>query len=197
MRLSGWRAIFVTVTIIVMLLFASPTISLLITPPSEGGLSELYILGSSHLLQDYPFNIKTGLTYSVYLGVRNFMGASNYYTCMVKFGNETYALPNSTVGTPSFLPPLYKYEHFISNGETWEVPLTFQVNGLTFSDKTSILSSITINGLEFPINKSSMWNSNKTGYYYFLTIELWIFNPDLQVTQYHNRSVHLLLNMTE
>jgi Protein of unknown function (DUF1616) len=180
------------------LLFASPTIALFIKPPpSEQHFSELYILGLNHMMEDIPFNIKAGVTYSVYLGVVNQMGSSNYYTSYVKLGNETQSLPNATTETPSPIPPLYEYKSFISDGATWETPLTFQVNQLTFTGDTSKLSDITINRVEFPVNQTSKWDTDKTGYYYNLIVELWIFNSTSMTSQYHNRFVSLILNMTQ
>ena len=198
MNLDNYRIVFVAVGLIGILLFASPSIGLLIKPPpSEEHFSELYILGPNHMLGDIPFNIKPGVTYSVYLGVVNQMGSSNYYTSFVKLGNETQSLPNATSGTPSLLPALFEYKSFISDGATWEAPLTFQVSQLTFTGDTSKLSDITINGVEFPISQASKWNTDKTGYYYSLFVELWIFNSTSGNSQYHNRFVSLNLNMTQ
>ncbi len=137
------------------------------------------------------------MTYSVYLGVVNHMGSSCYYTCFVKIANDTGFLPNATLGAPSSLSALYEYKSFISDGGTWEAPLTFRVNELTFTDGMSQLSNITINGIEFPVNQTSAWNSGNAGYYYNLFVELWIFNSTLGTSQYHNRFVSLVLNMTQ
>ena len=198
MQLDNYRIIFIAVGLIGILLFASPTIALLIKPPpSEQHFSELYVLGPNHVLKDIPFNIKAGVTYSVYLGVVNQMGSSNYYTSYVKLGNETQLLPNSTTTTPSIIPALYEYKSFIKDGATWEVPLTFQVNQLSFHNNISQLDGVTINGIEFPVKQTSIWNADKAGYYYTLFVELWIFNSTLGASQYHNRFVSLNFNMTQ
>lgn len=178
------------------MLFASPTIGLLVKPPAGEEFSELYILGPNHTFDYIPFNIKADVTYLVYLGVGNNMGSSCYYTCFVKMGNETQLLPNATLGIPSPLPALYEYKSFISDRETWEEPLTFRVNKLAFTDGASQFSSITINGIEFSVNQTSAWNSGKAGYYYNLFVELWIFNSTLGISEYHDRFVNLVLNMT-
>jgi hypothetical protein len=196
-QLENIRIIFITIGLIGVLLFASPTISLLVKLPAGQEFSELYILGPNHTLENIPFNIKADVTYSVYLGVGNNMGSSCYYTCFVKMGNETELLPNATLGAPSPLPARYEYKSFISDGGTWEAPLTFRVNELTFTDGTSQLSNITINGIELSVNQTSAWNSEKAGYYYNLFVELWIFNSTLGISQYHNRFVDLFLNMTQ
>jgi hypothetical protein len=177
-------------------LFASPTISLLIEPPANQEFTELYMLGPKHTFEDIPFNIKAKVNYSVYLGVANHMGASSYHTSFVKITNQTRSLPSAILGTPSQLPALYEFKSFISDEGIWEVPLTFRVNELTFTDGISRLSSITINGIELSINQTSALNSDKTGYYY-LFVELWIFNTTAGILQYHNRFVDLELNMTQ
>lgn len=149
------------------------------------------------MLGDIPFNIKAGVTYSVYLGVVNHLGSSSYYKSFVKLGNEAQSLPNSTLRTPSPLPVLYEYNSFIRDGITWEAPLTFQVNTPIFAEGTTKISTITINGVEVPVQQTSAWNSDKTGYYYNLFVELWIYNSGSGISQYHNRFVDLFLNMTQ
>ena len=197
MRLENARIIFVTVGLIGVLLFASPTIALLVKLPAGQEFSALYILGSNHTFGDIPFNIQANVTYLVYLGVDNNMGSSCYYTCLVKMGNETQLLPNATLGTASSLPALYEYKSFVSNGVTWEAPLTFQVNNLAFTNGECHLSGITINGVDNPVSISSAWDSNATGFYYNLLVELWIYNSTSGTIQYNNRYVSLFLNMTQ
>jgi hypothetical protein len=180
-----------------VLLFASPTISLLVKPPASQAFSEIYILGPSHTFDNLPFNVKADANYSVYLGVVNHLGVSCYYTSFLKISNDSTSLPNATLGTPSNLPELYEYNAFVNDGGTWDVPLTFRVNELTFTDGKSRLSNIDIAGVEFPVNLTSAWDSANAGYYYNLFVELWIFNSTLGVSQYHGRFVSLVLNMTQ
>jgi hypothetical protein len=137
------------------------------------------------------------VNYSVYLGVVNHMETSSYYTSFVKITNQTESLPNANLGTPSQLPALYEFKSFISEGRIWEAPLTFRVNELIFTDGLSRFSSITINGVDISVNQTSVWNSEKTGYYCNLFVELWIFNSTLGISQYHNRFVDLSLNLTQ
>lgn len=196
MKLESNRIIFATVALIGILLLATPTIRLFITPPSNQQFSEIYILGPNEKMADYPFNITKGVTYSIYLGVTNNMGSSEYYSCYVKIQNLTCPLPNTTLGTPSPQPTLYEYKSFLMNGETWKAPLTFQVNTLTITNGTSQLVTLSLNGIQFNINQVSAWNSTKSGYYYRLVIELWMFDSTLGTSQFNNRYVSLALNMT-
>jgi uncharacterized membrane protein len=189
--------VFITVGLIGVLFFASPAATLFAKAPVGQQFSVIYILGPNHTFDNIPFNIKAGVTYSVFLGVTSQMGFSNYYTCSVKLGSQNDSLPDSTLGTPSSLPTLYEYKTFLMDGATWEAPLTFQVNRLAFNNGTSQLSGITIDGIEFPVNETSAWSSDKKGYYYNLFAELWIFNSTLGISQYHDRFVDLILNMTQ
>lgn len=179
-----------------MLLFASPAIGMLIKAPSNEGFSELYLLGPNHLLQDIPFNIKKGEIYSVFLGIKNNMAASSYYTCIIKFGDEHIIFPNKTENAPSNLPSLYEYKVMLSNKEQWEAPLNFKINNFTFTGNTSSVSSVNINGLDFFIDKQSNWDSDKKCFIYYLVIELWFFDFQTQKTTFHNRSLQLVLNIT-
>ena len=196
MQLENIRIIFIAIGLIGVLLFASPTIGLLIKPPANQEFSELYILGSNHTFDNIPFNIKADVTYSVYLGVVNHLGSACYYTSLVKIGNENGFLPNSTLGIPSSMPPLYEYKSFLNDGETWEKPLTFRVNEISFTNEASQFSSITINGIKLSTNQVSRWDSTKTGYYYNLFVELWVYNSTIGTMQFNNRYVSLILNMT-
>ena len=144
-----------------------------------------------------PFNIKTGETYSVYLGIGNYMGSSSSYTCYIKIRNETEPLPDPVLGTPSPLPVLYEYKAFIQNEGKWESPLTFRIDDLTVYENMSYLTTITVNGKSYPVNEASAWNANKTGYYYSLFTELWIYDTAYSRFQYNNRSVNLILNVTK
>jgi hypothetical protein len=197
MEFKQKRATIISIGLIGILLLASPTIALFIKMPASQHFSDLYILGSNHTFDGIPFNIIAGQTYSLYLGVGNHMGSSEYYTCVVKMGNESASPPNSTLKTVSPLPALYDYKTFVTDGATYEAPLTFQVDQITFNDSMSQLSSIAINGIEYSTNLYSAWNSNRTGYYYNLFVELSTYNSTLSTTQYNDRYVRLILNMTQ
>jgi hypothetical protein len=197
MNLEGLKLVFIVVGLIGILLIASPVIAPAIHLPNEQQFSDLYLLGPNNTTSSYPSSVKANVPYLVYLGVSNNMGSSCYYTCYVKVGSKDSHLPNATLETPSALPALYEYKTFISNEETWESSLKFQINEMTINNRTSHLSSITVNGVESSVNQTSAWNSTKAGYYYYLFVELWVFNSTLGNSQYHNRFVSLALNMTQ
>ena len=197
MKFENYRIAFIAISLIGILLFASPTIALFLKAPPGEQFSIIYILGPNHTFDGIPFDVEAGITYSVFVGVQNQMGSPQYYTCYVKLANESEQLPDPILGTVSPMPALYEYKSFINNGATWEAPLTFEVNQLSFSNNISQLSGLTINGIQYPVNSASAWDSNKTGYYYNIFVELWLLNSTLGTLQYNSRFVNLILNMTQ
>jgi hypothetical protein len=196
MKLEDYRAVFVAVGLVGVLLFASPALALVLHLPGGEKFSELYILGPGHMASDYPFNVTEGLNYLVYVGVGDHMGSSTYYAVYVKFRNETEPLPNSTTGTPSLLPPLYEYRLFLRDNESSEVPLAFSFSSVSFSDNQSTVGSIMINGVPFSVDKSVLWDAENSGYYYQVFVELWIYDSASDGPSYHNRFVTRWVNMT-
>jgi hypothetical protein len=197
MHLDNYRIIFVAVGLIGVLLFSWPTIGFFIKPPMDEEFSQLYLLGPNHTINDIPFNIRPGVNYAVYLGLGNYMASSSYYTLNIDFLNATEIISNSTLGGPISKAPLFEYKAFVDVEKTWEAPLTFQVKTLTIANEISYLPVITINGLDYLVNKESVLDSNRNGYYYGLIVELWLFNATSGFSQYQNRSVHLILNIAD
>jgi uncharacterized membrane protein len=196
MNLDEYKAVFVAVGLVGVLLFASPALALVLHLPAGEKFSDLYILGPGHMAEAYPFNVTEGVNYLVYVGVANHLGSSTYYVLYVKFRNETEPLPNETAGTPSVLAPMYTYRMFLEDNGSSEFPLTFSFSNVNFSDNQSSVGNLTINGVSFSVSKSASWDSKNTGYYYQLFIELWIYSPASDEFSFHNRFVSLWLNVT-
>jgi len=193
---EDYRVVFAAVGLIGVLLFASPTLGLVLHLPGGERFSELWVLGPGHMAEDYPFNVRVNGSYMVYVGVGNHMGSSSYYLVYVKFRNETEPLPNATTGAPSVLAPLYEYRMFLEDGGNSDVPLNFSFSNISFSGNQSAVGSLTINGVPFIVDKSVSWDAVNSGYYYQLFIELWIYSAESDDFQYHNRFVSRWLNMT-
>jgi hypothetical protein len=196
MKLEDYKIIFVALGLIGVLIFASPTLGLVLHLPGEEKFSELWVLGPRHKTGDYPFNVTAGVNYLVYVGVGNHLGSSAYYLVYVKFGNETEPLPNLTSGTPSILAPLYEYHVLLGDNSSSEVPLTFSFSNPSFSSDRSTVGNITINGVQTNVDASVSWDTVNHGYYYELFAELWIYDPASNVFSFNNRFVSLRLNVT-
>jgi hypothetical protein len=196
MRLEEYKLIFIAVGLIGVLLFATPTLSLVVHLPSGDKFSELYVLGSEHTAENYPYNVSAGENYSVYVGVGNHLASSAYYVVYVKFKNETDLLPNSTTGIPSPVQPLYEYRFLIKDGEVLESPLTFSVSDASITANESLIKTLTINGVAFNVDKPATWNANSNVFYYMLLLELWMYDVQPNSVQYNNRFVDVPLNLT-
>jgi hypothetical protein len=195
-KLEDCKVVFAAVGLIGVLIFASPTLGLVLHLPGGEKFSELWVLGPGHMAGDYPFNVTAGVKYLVYVGVGNHMGSSAYYVVYVKFRNETEPLPNSTAGTPSFLAPLYEHRVFLEDNGSSEFPLTFSFSNVSFSGNQSTVGSVIINGVQSIVDESVSWDAVNRGYYYELFMELWIYDPASNGFSYHNRFVSRWLNMT-
>ncbi len=197
MNLEGYRTVFATGSLVLILIAAAPTLGLIV--PFPGGserFSELWLLGPTHMAEDYPFNVAIGESKQIFVGVGNHMGRSAYYVVYVKVRNQTQAAPNSTISAPSPLAPLYEFRTVVADGETWEVPVAFSfLEASRFEDYFAV-KKISINDAVFVVDYSSMWDSENMGFFYQLFFELWMYDDAGSSFRYHNRFVGLWLNMT-
>jgi len=198
MNLEECKSVFAVTVLGLTLVAAFPTVSMVLPFPSGGErFSELWLLGPDHMAEGYPFNVRGGEVQGpIYVGVSNHMGSSEYYVVYVKFRNQTQPLPNATASEPSPLLPLYEFQFFLADGETWETPLFFTVEDVLFQDDTVSTSRISINDVVSSVNASTKWDSGYSGFYYQLFFELWLYSRDLQTFQFHDRFVGIWLNMT-
>jgi len=194
--LDEYKTLFITLIMALILIAASPTLGFILPFPSRERFSELWVLGPGHMVENYPFNVRVGREYSVFVGIGCHMGGSTYYAVYVKFRNSTQPLPNATTSQPSPLPPFYEYQFFLMDGEEWERPLTFTIQNAQFHNRSAFIGDISINDTLFTVNCSSTWDSDDVGFFYQLFFELWLYDASLQGFRYHNRFVGIWLNIT-
>jgi len=202
MDLSRYGVPFFVVVAVVALLVASPCLSRVLVWPRAEFFSELWVLGSNHMAEDYPFNVSSGQSYRVYLGIGNQLGYCAYYRIEVKFRNESQSMPSSFGAVedrvPSDLPSLFNVSAFVADQNSWELPVTFgfdyefnetlvQVgfNSMTFNDNVLGMSG-----------ESAGWNATTSRFYGDLIFELWLYSGSADNFGYHGRFVDLKLNMT-
>ena len=198
MNLEEYRLIFAAGTLALMLLVASPALSLSLDfPDGEAKFSEFWILGPNHMMADYPFAVQVNQTYNFFVGVQNHLHSTIHYLVYVKLRNQTQALPDDLNSTPSPLPPLYEYHVFIKDGETWESPLVFGIlRGSRVGDST-LVSDVSINDVVVSVNASATQDSEHNGFYYQLFLELWLYDTPSQNYRFHDRFVGIWFNTTD
>jgi hypothetical protein len=178
------------------LVAASPALSVIVPFGSDSEqFSEFWLLGPDHMAEGYPFNVGEGEEYSVFVGVANHMGGSEYYRVCVKFSNGIGSIPVG--GVPSSLSPLYEYRFFVGDGEVWESLMTFRFEELSVEANVLVVANVTINGVSFPIDASAVWDSESEGYFFELFFELWRYDVELHSFGFDSRAVGLRLNMSK
>ena len=196
MNLEQYRTIFLTTTLILILIAATPVINATVSFPNGAeAFSELWVLGPNHTIAEYPMQIKVGGGGKVILGVRNHLNYPAYYLVKVKFRNEIQPLPDALKSEPSPLPSLYEFRFFLGNGESWESWFNFTVSGASFSQESCLIKSIIINGTPLSMDVTSRLNPVKEGFYYQFFFELWLYDSATQSLQYHGRFVSIWLNL--
>jgi len=196
-RFQDYRTLFLGASLISVLLAASPVLSTVVSFPRGGErFSELWLLGPNHMAEDYPFNVRVGENYSVYLGLSNHMGEAMYYAVYVKFRNQSQPLPNSTLSQPSSLSSLYELRAFAADGGTWEKLVTFSFLEFSRFGNSSFVKGLVINDQVVHVDSSAVWDVEHVGLYYQLFFELWLYDVPLQGFVFHNRFVGIWINMT-
>ena len=196
MSLDDFKMFFAGVFLVLILVVASPTLSMIVDWPVGERFTELWILGPGHMAEDYPFNVTENEVYSVFLGIGNHMRGLEYYVVYVKVRNQTELLPNATTGEPSTVVPLYEYRVFLSEGEVWEKNVTFSFSGIAVVGNVCRVSYLWVDGFRFSVNKTAVRNEEDRGFYFQVFFELWRLDEATSEFQYHNRFVGLWLNMT-
>jgi len=196
LKLSDYRLVFASIGFVGILLFASPTLSLVLHLPAGEMFSELWVLGPGHMAEEYPFNVRAGENYSIYVGVGNHLGSVAYYAVYVKFRNQTEPLPDAFNGTPSVLSPLFEYRIFLGNNMDWEEEISFSFENLSFEGNLSKVSRLIINGYALDVDKIALWDGENRGFYFQVFFELWLYNTTISSFQFHNRFVDVWLNVT-
>jgi len=210
-NLDEYRTLFLVVTLGLALVAAYPALAIVVpfTDDSEE-FSEVWLLGPGHTAEDYPVNVSDGEMHNIFVCLGNHMGSSEYYMVYVKFGNITQLFLDSS--KPSSLPPLYEFRVFVADEAFSESPVTFGFQNVYIEDNVLIVDNVTmnvpiedavlsvddviINGMVFPVDASTSWDSKKSGFYFRLSFELWRYDTMLKSFRFHDRVVGLQLNMT-
>lgn len=202
MDIGTYDVTFFVVIAVVALLVASPTLSRVLVWPRTDFFSEMSILDQNHMANDYPFNLSSGQSYAVYLGVGNQLGYCAYYQIEVKFRNESQSMPSSFGAVedqvPSSLPSLFNVSAFVADQGSWELPVLFGFDyGYNATANVVEFESLRFNGYVLGLSgESTVWNSTTSRFYGDLIFELWLYNSTLNSIGYHRRFVDLKLNMT-
>jgi hypothetical protein len=196
-KFENARRVYIFICVVLCLILLLPTVAVTVPFPEGQRFSELWILGPTHMMEGYPFNVSIGANYHVFLGVGNHMGGLEYYSVRVKLRNQSEPMPDDSAGIPSGLPSVYEYRLFLQNNAIWETEFSFSFSGVSFEGNVGRISTIMIDGYPVNVNKITTQNEGDNGFRYELFFELWIYNSTISAFQFHDRSVGFWINMTE
>ncbi len=225
MNLNEFKVLLIVVTAVMTLFVASPALQRILVYPQTEFFTELWLLGPGHMAEGFPYNVTSGNSYNIYLGVADHLGHAGYYEVQVKFRNSTQSAPDSFNRTYSSLPALYNMYLVVPDEEQREVPLTFGFDyrfqnvtrvvyrNVTITDdqgnevNVQVPENVTILQVVFDrlrFNNVSLslegytsdWDSAKGIFFGNLFFELWIHDDVSGGFKYHERYVDLKFNMT-
>jgi hypothetical protein len=226
MGIQEYKAVFLVVTAVLALFVASPALQMVLVYPRTDFFTEVWLLGTNHNAQGFPYNITANQNYNIYLGLGNQLGSCAYYVVEVKFRNSTQSAPDSLNRTNSSLSSLYNITAFVADQEDYEIPITFSLdygfsnvtrtvytnvtvpdgpggNGTiqTRADRVLLpqanFYSLRINGVAVNLRGlSSDWDPQNSRFFGNLVFEVWLFNGSLGSFNYHQRFADLKFNMT-
>jgi hypothetical protein len=193
--LRSYKMVFIGIGLLGVLLFSIPSLVMIFPSRVEEHFSQFYLLGSNRLVRDYPFDISSGETYLVYIGLENHMKKTMLYYVYVKFTNQSESLPIAENLTESPSPILYEYGLSLGDSEANETALTFSISDVSVASGTSRIEALTLNGEIQAIGETSAWDTITSAYCYYLLVELWTYNILTQSVNFDGRVVFLKLNV--
>jgi len=96
-----------------------------VLPVSSEPFSELGVLGPSQQIGGYPTSVVAGSQIHLYGYIGNHEGISNYYQFLVKVGNQTTEISNSTYARA---PVIFTYSRVLENNQTSTFPLNITLS---------------------------------------------------------------------
>jgi uncharacterized membrane protein len=111
----------VLITIIAVFVTIQPLL-----PSNNEKFSELGILGSNQTIANYPTNIKVGQQFSLFGYIGDHEGAVDYYMLMIKLGNQSTIVTNSTAASGVQL--LATYPVILDDNQSTTFPIDMSLN---------------------------------------------------------------------
>ena len=188
----------IAVTAILAVYTATPALQEFLVLPKGEAFTELWLLGPGHMTENYPYNITSGQSYDVFLGVFNHLGNVACYSIQVKIRNQIQSEPSSMEHNSSNLPVLFNLYAVVADNESWELPVRFGFDYYYDSAQSKVVYTkflfndkvLTLSGY------STSWDTSRSSFFANLIFELSVYDRGTGSFQYHERYVDLKFNMT-
>jgi len=197
MDLKSYNALFIVATLVLTLVAAYPVIAIVM--PFQGDseqFSEFWLLGPDHIAENYPFNVSADEMYTIFVDLANHMGCSEYYLVNVKFRSITQSIPELANSQPSSLTTLHEFQFVVDAENVWESTVNFGFQDVSIEGDITNVGNVIINGKVFPVDASTRWDFENSGFYFQLFFELWHYDVALKSFRFDNQFVGIWLNMT-
>jgi uncharacterized membrane protein len=113
-------AILFAITILAMFTALQP-----ILPARNQPSSELAVLGSNLTFGEYPTSVVVGQPFLLYAYIGNHAGIASYYKLLVKLGNQTTLVSNSTSAQA---PVIFTYPRVLDNNQSTTFPMMLTID---------------------------------------------------------------------
>lgn len=179
------------------LIILSPTLFAFIPLPEGEEFSELWLLGSNHMIESGAVNVYLNQPYTFYLGVGNHMGDLEYYAIFVKLRSQSRAFQELDSNLPSSAEPVFEYRFFLKNNATWENNFVFSFQEVLFEENTSRVRLLSIDSYDVSLDEYLVRDETDDGFYCQIFFELWHYNSATSDFQFHNRTVGFWTKLSE
>ena len=123
--------------------------------PSTGEkFSELGVLGPNQTIANYPTNLKVGQQFLLYAYVGNHEGQIDFYRLMIKLGNQSVQVTNSTSASA---PLLLSYARVLGDNQSWIFPINMSLNE-TGTNLKLIFELWAFNGTTSSFDYTGLWD---------------------------------------
>jgi len=173
LNLENYRTLFVSVSLILILVASAPVIGMFL-PREEEPFFALALLGVGGMAdQYYPDgdpNIGVGVPVRWHLYLYNHMGGAQYVAVRVKLLNSTLPGPDSALYRPSPVPAFFELRRVLVNNETWISLFFWRVSGADYRDMVAI-TQLVVNNVTLSLDARAL-----RGYNFRLVFELWVYD---------------------
>jgi uncharacterized membrane protein len=118
------------VSLLAIVAIVYPTISAY--DNSAFAFSELAVLGPGQSLAGYPRQLVTGQTFLLYAYIENHEGNAEYYQVLVKLGNQSTSVSNSTAANA---PVIFKNSAVLLNNQSLEFPIYLSISNIGLNQR--------------------------------------------------------------
>jgi uncharacterized membrane protein len=191
-----FKLLYSIIIAVLALLVLSPVLQKILVYPQTEFSTEVWILDSEHKAENYPFNVTSGSSHTLFLGLSNNLGNFSFYQVQMKLRNQNQPGADSYNKTPSSLPSLYNIYASVGNNASWELPVVFSFDFAFDADGFQAkLNSMIFNGETLHLSDYTVYADGLGRFLVNLFFEVWIYNDEKGVFVYHERYVGLWLNL--